>query len=131
VDTWLQLVLTSVASVLGSSGLWAYIRSRDTRRSATTRLMMGLAYDRITTLGIKYLERGSITMDEVGDFRKYLYEPYKILGGNGAAEQIMLRVQRLPLRSHGSYPEIFRNNNEGWSNNVRLVIRPEQDSPPE
>jgi hypothetical protein len=103
----------------------------DTRRSATTRLMMGLAYDRITTLGIKYLERGSITMDEVGDFRKYFYEPYKALGGNGAAEQIMNRVQNLPLRSHSSYPEIFRNSqNEGWINNVRLVARPEQNAPP-
>lgn len=64
-----------------------------------TRLLMGLAYDKIQQLGLSYIDRGWISGAEYEDFRKYLYEPYKDFGGNGVAEQIMQQVSNLPLRS--------------------------------
>jgi hypothetical protein len=131
-DVWIRAIGIVVCSVLGSGGLWAYLQSKDTRRSATTRLLMGVAYAQITTLGVSYLDRGWITKDEYEELNKYFYEPYKALGGNGVAERVMNGVSRLPLRSHSEYAEIFRNRQtEGYVNNVQLVTHPGQVSPPE
>jgi hypothetical protein len=124
-EVWFRAILIVVGSVLGSGGFWAFLRSMDTRRDATTRLMMGLAYIQITTLGLRYIERGSITKDEYEDYRKYFFEPYKALGGNGVAERIMRDVSNLPFRPHDGHAEIFRNREEGWVNNVRVVRRSE------
>lgn len=60
---------------------------------------MGLAYDKIQQLGMGYIDRGWISVAEYEDFRKYLYEPYRDFGGNGVAEQVMLQVSALPMRS--------------------------------
>lgn len=95
----LALFLTAMAGFLaGSSSFWVYLRNSHQARSANTRLLMGLAHDKIMHLGMKYIDRGWITSDEYEDFRQYLFEPYAELGGNGTAEQVMHAVQRLPLR---------------------------------
>jgi hypothetical protein len=39
---------------------------------------MGLAYDKLVMLGLQYIEQGSITRDEMEDFREYLIA-YKAL----------------------------------------------------
>lgn len=97
-----------------------------TRVSASTRLMMGMAYDRITTLGLQYIARGSITKDELEELQKYFYEPYKALGGNGVAERVMAQVLNLPLRTHEHYAEIFRNSeHERYYHNVPVIARPD------
>lgn len=129
-DVWLRAAVIVFGSTMGSTGLWAWVRSRDTRRGATTRLMMGMAYDTITTLGMAYIDRGWITKDEYEELRKYFFEPYKALGGNGVAERIMDEVSRLPFKSHNRYSGIFRNRDtEGWNTNVHVVAREEQDAP--
>lgn len=77
--------------------------------------MLGLAYEKITNLGLYYIERGWITKDEFEDFRKYLFEPYKELGGNGVGERIMEEVSQLPLKTHRKYADIVqaKQNQEG------------------
>lgn len=102
-DQFLQLLLTSLASVIASSGFWAYIQKKDQTKTAIARLLRGLAYDKIMTLGMAYIQRGWITKDEYEEFRKYLYEPYRDFGGNGVAERIMTEVSNLPLKSHNRY----------------------------
>ena len=67
---------------------------------------MGLAYDRLMYLGMKYIERGYITSDEYDDFQKYLYLPYKELGGNGTAERIMSELTNLPIKKHTRLADI-------------------------
>lgn len=62
-------------------------------------MLLGLAHDRIVYLGSQYIERGSITMQELDDFNKYLYEPYAKLGGNGTGKMIWERVNDLPVKS--------------------------------
>jgi hypothetical protein len=128
-DVWFRVFAIIFGSTMGSTGLWAFLRNRDTGRKATTRLMMGLAYIQITTLGLRYIERGSITKDEYEDFDKYFYQPYKALGGNGVAERIMRDVSNLPFRPHDGHAEIFRNREEGWVNHVRVVTREGQNTP--
>lgn len=136
-ETWLQMVLTALVTVLASSGFWTYMQAkerakadRDVEKAATTRLLMGMAYDQITTLGIAYINRGWITKDELEELEKYFYEPYKELGGNGVAERIMKRVTNLQIRSHSRYPSIFQNQDEGsWVNNVRVITPEDQGTP--
>jgi len=123
--SWIQAVVTPVAAVAASSGFWAYFSKKDNTKDATTRLLMGLAYDQISTLGVGYIKRGWITRDEYDDFLRYFYGPYKTLGGNGVAERIMNEVSRLPLRTYSPYAELvdnLRNNEE--PTNVRLRVTP-------
>lgn len=102
----IQAIIVSVASVVASSGFWAYLQRKDKAKTETTRLLMGLAYDKLTHLGLSYIERGWISKDEYEEYRKYLYEPYRDLGGNGVGERIMQEVSGLPLRSHTKYYRI-------------------------
>lgn len=130
-EVWIRLILTIFGSAMGSTGLWAFIRSRDTNRKATNQLMMGMAYETITSHGLAYIERGWISKDEYQELRRYFFEPYKALGGNGTAEHIMAEVSRLPFSSQNSrLSGISRNRDtEGWSRNVRVVTREEADTP--
>jgi hypothetical protein len=108
VDVWAQLVLTSLLAVFASSGFWAYVIRRSDKKSTTTKLLMGIVYDRLVHLGDRYIDRGWITRDEYEDFLNYFYEPYKALGGNGGAERIMNEVSKLPIRSSRTYDEVFQ-----------------------
>lgn len=94
----LQLMLLTIATTfIASSGFWAYLLKKSERSSATTRLIMGMANDRIITRGMTYIHQGYIEQHEYTDFKKYLYEPYKELGGNGTADRIMSELTTLPL----------------------------------
>lgn len=129
-EVWLRAALIVFGSTMGSTGLWAWLRSRDSRRAATTRLMMGMAYETITSHGLAYIDRGWITKDEFEELRKYFFEPYIALGGNGTAQKIMEEVSRLPFRSQNRLTGITRNRgNEEWVRNVRVVTREEADTP--
>lgn len=94
---WLALI-AAVTGVATSSGLWAYIQKRSSNRDTLTRLLMGLAYDKIITIGLAYIQRGWISKDEYEEYQKYLVEPYKELGGNGVAERFAADVGSLPIR---------------------------------
>jgi hypothetical protein len=105
-NDWVGPLVVLVTALLGSSGLFAYLGSRNKTQGAMVRLLLGLAYDKIATLGMHYIERGWITRDEYEEFHKDLYTPYRDFGGNGVAEQIMNQVSNLPFRTHGRYAQI-------------------------
>ena len=97
-----ELVKTAVTiliTLIGSAGFWNYLDARRTKKSASTRLLIGIAHDRITFLGMKYVERGYITRDEYENLNDYLYEPYAEAGGNGSAKRVMEEVRKLPLHN--------------------------------
>lgn len=103
------VIVVSVITTFGAStGFWTYLLSKREKNSATTRLLMGLGYDKIAQNGMRYIERGWITKNEYEDFRKYLYEPYSELGGNGTASHIMDEVSRLPLKNDKEYSDIIQ-----------------------
>ncbi len=97
-DPWIQALLTMSASVIASSGFWAYFTRKSDRKSASTQLLMGLAHDRIIFLGMTYIHKGWLTKDEYDAFVKYLYKPYTEAGGNGLAQKIMEEVGHLPFK---------------------------------
>lgn len=103
---WLPVVVSSVVTVIASSGFWTYILARITKRGAKDRLLLGLAYDKIVQRGMDYIERGWISKDEYEDFCNYLYQPYIDHGGNGIATRIMDGIKALPIRSHSRYSEV-------------------------
>jgi hypothetical protein len=95
---WIQTLITVICSVLASSGFWAVLQRRSERHDLQTQMLIGLGHDRITSLGMTYIERGSITQAEYENLNDYLYKPYSKLGGNGSAERIMKEVNKLPIR---------------------------------
>ena len=107
-EPWMQTVLTIIGTILASSGFWAFIQERSKRKAAEnrqttleTKMLIGLAHDRITYLGMQYIERGYVTQDDYENLYEYLYLPYEKLGGNGSAKRIMAEVNRLPIqKSH-------------------------------
>lgn len=94
-----QMVLSILLAMIGSTGLWNYISTRREKHDAKTELLVGLAHDRIVYLGMKYIERGYITRDEYENLNDYLYVPYAAAGGNGSAKRVMEEVKRLPLHN--------------------------------
>jgi len=98
-DNWLQMTLTVVCAVIASSGFWAYLQARRERKDVKTRMLVGLAHDRILSLGMQYIERGHITRDEYENLYEYLYRPYEKMGGNGSAKRIMQIINTLPIQN--------------------------------
>ena len=97
-----EIIIAIIVSVFGSTGFWALItgiwQAKTKKKSAESRMLRGLAHDRICELGSRYLRQGDITKDEFENFYEYLYIPYHDLGGNGTAEKIVEDVKRLPMR---------------------------------
>ena len=91
---WIKFI---VSAILASAGFWAFATKVLDKKSAKTKMLLGLGHDRIMSLGMKYIERGSITQGEYENLYKYLYQPYKDMGGNGSAERLMREVDKLPI----------------------------------
>ena len=93
----LQILITIITSVFVFFGLWAFIQSRRDKKDARNELLVGLAHDRIISLGMNYIERGEITRDEYENLHDYLYVPYQKMGGNGSAARVMAEVEKLKI----------------------------------
>lgn len=96
---WLKTAGTIIITLVGSAGFWGFLDARRTKKSASTRLLVGIAHDRIVYLGMKYVGRGYITKDEYENLNDYLFEPYTKCGGNGSAKRVMEEVRKLPLHN--------------------------------
>lgn len=101
---------TILLAIFASSGIWSVItliiqnhfnkrNSINDDQKKIDKMVIGLGHDRITFLGMAYIDRGYITKDEYEDLITYLYTPYKELGGNGTAELVIEKVKALPMHS--------------------------------
>lgn len=95
---WVEMTVTIVVAFIASSGFWAWLQKRSGKKDLQTKLLVGLAHDRIIYLGMEYVKRGYITKDEYENLYDYLYIPYKNLGGNGAAERVINEISKLEIR---------------------------------
>lgn len=93
---WVEVIITALVTVLASSGFWSYWSKKSSKTDARTKLLVGLAHDRIMQGGKFYIDRKWISDDEYENLYDYLYKPYKELGGNGTAERIMDDLKNLP-----------------------------------
>lgn len=97
---WLEMFITIVCAVLGSSGIWALIQKKAEKKDASTQMLIGLGHDRVMALGMEYINRGYITKDEYENLIDYLYKPYEMMGGNGSAARVIEEVKKLPIKEH-------------------------------
>lgn len=95
VTSILLAVIAMLGGILGASGFWAWLMGRETKKNATTTLILGLAHERIVDKGMFYIERGWITKDEYEDLVRYLWDPYEAMGGNGLAKKVIENVSNL------------------------------------
>lgn len=103
---WLELLSTIVVAVMANSGFWMLIQKKMERKDAKSKILVGLAHDKIIEKSDEYMERGDwITDDEYTYLVEYLHDPYVELGGNGSAEKAVedvkknLRIVPHPLSS--------------------------------
>ena len=92
-----EILITILCTLLASGGFWALVTKLLDKKSAKTKMILGLGHDRIMYLGMKYVEKGQIAQSEYENLHKYLYEPYKKMGGNGSAERLMREIDKLPI----------------------------------
>lgn len=98
-EPWVQTLVTIVVACIASSGFWAFVSKVTEKKSANTKMLVGLGHDRIIYLGMTYIERGYITQDEYENLHDYLFVPYEKLGGNGSAARVMKAVEKLPIHA--------------------------------
>lgn len=108
---WIEVIVTIICAILASNGLWAVVQKMMDKKDVKTQMLIGLGHDRVMALGMEYLERGWITPDELENLVDYLYKPYKQMGGNGSAQRIVERVEKLPVHRPDVVPhrEDFNN----------------------
>jgi hypothetical protein len=94
-----QMIITVLSSILATSGFWAYLQHVSEKKSARSKMVLGLGHDRIVNLCKEYIDRGWISADEYENLHDYLYNPYEKMGGNGSAKRLMAMVQNLPIHS--------------------------------
>jgi hypothetical protein len=111
-EKFLTLVITIVCSVFASSGFWAFMQKKTDVKDVTREMLIGLGHDRIIYLGLCYIERGWLTREEYENVHKYLYTPYKRMGGNGTVDRLMKQVDDLPIRAV-SVVDLVKDKNEG------------------
>ena len=70
---------------------------RHDKNDASRKMILGLGHNQIMSLGMEYIKRGEITQSEYENLRKYLYEPYAEMGGNGSAERVMKEIDKLRI----------------------------------
>lgn len=97
--SWQVFIVTIIGNILASTGLWTILSKALEKKSIESKMLLGLAHDRIIFVGMKYIERGWITKDEYENLHDYLYVPYRKMGGNGSAERVMTEVNKLPLKT--------------------------------
>lgn len=97
------VIIAILSTLLASSGFWALVMKVLDKKSAKTKMLLGLGHDRIMYLGSQYIANNQISQSEYENLYKYLYEPYKAMGGNGTAERLMQEVNRLKIVPD-SYP---------------------------
>ena len=97
-DKMSELIITVICTFIASSGFWTLLMKWIDHKGFKTKLLLGLAHDRIMYLGMRYIERGWITSDEYENLHDYLYVPYEKNGGNGSVKRVMDAVKRLPIK---------------------------------
>lgn len=95
-----ELANPVITTLLGSSGIWMWVKTRSDRNYSEDQLLLEVAKNQLTVLGRTYLERGYITMDEYEEYEAE-YKLYSALGGNGLAKRVFKQVDDLPMVPNG------------------------------
>lgn len=107
-EKW-QFWLGIITAIFASNGLWGcvqvWLQKKGKNRSAVEKACLALLHDKIYDRAERYIMRDGITLDEF-DNLKYLYEPYKELGGNGTGKELFERCSKLPMIHEVDHEEV-------------------------
>ena len=95
-----EMANPAVTALLGSSGIWVWIKTKSDRNNSEDRLLLAVARNQLVEQGREYLKRGYITMDEYEEYEDH-YQLYSNLGGNGLARRVFEQVDDLPMMPNG------------------------------
>lgn len=99
-------IITIIAAVLASGGLWTTIqlmitgrqtkeKDRDEERALIRASLLGLLHEQLLYRYNRIIDRGEVTEREFRDIETYLFKPYHDLGGNGIIEELRNRAQEM------------------------------------
>lgn len=98
-----NMIFSLALELLACGGFWTFVISRRDKKSNKTKLLIGLGHDRIMSLCMKYIARGSVTSDEFENLNDYLYQPFvEMVDPNetGTIKRVMDEVKKLPIKSN-------------------------------
>lgn len=93
---WITGIITILAGILGSTGFWMLVQNQREKKSKERMAIMAMLYMAVKMSCKSCLRRGWASTEEIEDIEKYMFEPYKSMGGNGTAELLMNKIQSLP-----------------------------------
>ena len=93
---WIEMAVTIICAVFASSGFWTLMQKRSEKKDAKFQMILGLGHDRIKYICEYHIKQGFISTGDYEDLYKYLYSPYKAMGGNGTVEKLMEEIKKLP-----------------------------------
>lgn len=94
-----EIIVTILVAIFGSSGFWLLVQRFIESKSASRKMLLGLGFERLKRECEKYIEQGWIEIQDFEELTKYLYIPYRDLGGNGTGEMLYMKVKGLPNES--------------------------------
>lgn len=92
-----DIIIVILTALLSSAGFWALVTKIIDKKSAKSKMILGLGHKAIMDECERYIKRGNISRQEYEDLYKYLYKPYKDMGGNGTVERMMREIDKLPI----------------------------------
>jgi hypothetical protein len=93
---WITGIITILTGILGSTGFWVLVQNQRDKKSKERVAIMAMLFMAVKMSCKSCLRRGWATTEEIEDIEKYMFEPYKEMGGNGTAEMLMKKIQNLP-----------------------------------
>lgn len=98
-----EMISTIILAVFASTGFWTLINTiytkRSDRKSVERKALLGLLHEQLVNKCEFYLNQGWISLQDYEDLRKYIFEPYQGLGGNGTGEALFNKVTNLSNKS--------------------------------
>lgn len=95
----MDILYTIALAVFASTGFWSFINAiytkRSDKKSVERRALLGLLHEQLVVKCEFYLDQGWISFQDYEDLRKYIFEPYQSLGGNGTGEAMFNKVTDL------------------------------------
>jgi hypothetical protein len=93
---WITGIITILAGILGSTGFWMLVQNQREKKSKERIAITAMLFMAVKMSCKSCLRRGWVSTEEIEDIEKYMFEPYKSMGGNGTAEMLMKKIKDLP-----------------------------------
>lgn len=97
-EYWLEFAFTLIITFLSFliKRLYGKLKHELTTQKLLKEGMLAMLHDRLYQLCANYIERKSITVDELENL-EYLYKSYHNLGGNGTGTALFNRCKNLKI----------------------------------